>query len=73
MLLTFEVSISGSPLNTVLHIFSSAFSKLKLINTRLPVFSTFQKDSEVLIFSTSSPSIIDSPVVFLIEIEVGLN
>ncbi len=68
VLLTFEVSIYGSPLNTVPHIFSSAFSRLRLINVLFPDRSIFQTDSEELIFSYRSPSIITYPVFFRIEI-----
>lgn len=51
VLFTFVVSISGSPLNTVLHILSWAFYKFKVINP-FPLFrSIFQTDSPALIFS----------------------
>lgn len=67
VLLTLLVSISGSPLNTVFQIFSSAFSKFKTRKVFPPDFYIFQTDSPAFIFSYSSPSINTSPVFLPID------
>lgn len=51
VLVTLEVSISGSPLKTVFQIFSSAFYRFSTINDLPPDFSIFQTDSPAFIFS----------------------
>lgn len=73
VLFTFEVSIYGSPLNTVLQILSWAFYRFKVKSVLPPSFSSFHRDSEALIFSYSCPSIITSPVFFLIDTKSFLN